>query len=280
MHHRRLTAPALAFVFAAAAAARPAPVLAPTQDQVEVEVESGSALPRVVGRLLATQGGQERVEGLRGFDFQFTDVVIQYPDGAEGEPLEVPGPRMAVSLATDPADRAIRLVQQIDLGDGPQELVRVASAAGSGVRIGDEVRESEQLAVEARNIAVEMMLLHDLVWGLLNGQVTGTDDGVRTRDGIQYDTVQVRFSEGRGVADTFRLYLDRESGLVRRCDHFDGADLRRKATLLFQGYVEDRGIQAPTRIDFLDRDRRLSRYWLFEELVVDPEWGEGHFEVR
>ena len=247
----------------------------------EIEADDGSErrAKATIQRLLEAQGGQERVEALKGFEFRLIDVDVQPPATEGAAPVEIPAQPIQVALWSDPEDRRVRLAETIDLGEGQQELVRVAAQGGVLVTVDGEPRASESLAEEARAKALELLLVLDLVRGVLDGQVIAQDDGRRTRDGVEYDCLQLRFPEGRGVLDTFRIYVD-EAGLVRRCDHFDGLTGLRKATLELHDYLEVAQVQLPQRIDFFDREFELQRYWKLVGLAVDPEWPAGHFELE
>lgn len=276
MFDLRLLATILVLSTATLSAADPA--LAPVQDST-VEV-GGSGVAEPVGRLLATQGGQERVEALVGFDFSLVDVTIEPPEQEDGEAVERPRPPIRVSVGIDPSERRVRMEERLDLGQGEVELVRVAAPDGLRVAIDGIDRPSQQLALEGRAQAAELLLVLDLQWGVLLGQVIASADAPRTRDGVEYDCLQARFGEGRGIADPFRLYLDRQSGLVRRVDQFDVADRRRKATLLFDEFVVVDGFSLPTRVQFLDRERIVRRRWELDFQAVDPDWPADHFAVQ
>ena len=247
---------------------------------IEAVGRRSAELQPIVQRQLASNGGAERVEALIGFDLAFTDVAVEDPAEEGGERVERPGETIQMSIGMAVSDRRVRMVQPLATGDTEREMVRIAAGEGMAVLIDGERRDSEELANEARGIAIELLVVLDLVWGLVNGQINATPGVPRKRDGVTYDTVEAQFPEGRGLASAFRLYYDTESGLLRRCDQFNLSDGRRVVTLLFDDYVAGKGIQMPTRVSFLDRDRVLQRYWRFDGLAVDPEWPDTHFSVE
>ncbi|MHC4892207.1 MAG: hypothetical protein ACYTFV_02375 [Planctomycetota bacterium] len=278
---RPLLATALGVVSlgALAAFAAPAPHQESGDDGPSIDVKVATDLVPKVDRLLATQGGQERVEALVGFDFVFTDIDVEAPLEEGGEAREIPGEPIRMSIGLNPTDRRVRMAQTLRSGDNTQELVRIAASDGMGVFIDGESRSSDQLAAEARDIALQVLVVLDLQWGLLNGQVSATDDGARTRDGVEYDSVRVLFPESRGMQDPFRIYMDRETGLVRRADQYSALTSRRRATLFFESWAVVDGLHLPQRVSFFDRDRQLERIWTFEGFEVDPEWSEDHFSI-
>jgi hypothetical protein len=239
------------------------------------EVEAvDERLVALAERLAAAQGGVERTEALRGFSFRYTPVVFR--EGAEpGAPREaVPGDTVDVSIHFAVGARRLRLTQKA----GTEDLVRITDGSDTLVWVGGEARRSEQLAAEARAFAGELLVSLDLQWGLLNGQLQAEFAGERTRDGVRYATVRAHFPGARGVRDTYLLYLDPTTGLVARCDLFDGLTLQRRATVTFSDFVRSKDVHLPTRITFLDRERVPQNEWRLDGVEVDPDWPEGHFE--
>lgn len=254
-------------------AALAALLAAAAPQEVDAPTPAPQRLPEAT-LVAEAHGGPEAILGLEGVRFQLTPLT--YPPATEEtpEPEPVAGDPLRFSIALD-ADRGRRV--RIQQRSGDQDLVRVVSALTNRVWIGDEERDSPELAAESSVMAAEVFSVLDLVWGLASGQVVAAPGQRRTRDGVDYHTVRATFPPSRQLTSVYLLYVHPKTGLVDRVDVFDPATNRRSSTIFFSDYRGE-AAKLPCRIDFVDRDKQPLTSWELSAPVFNPEWAEGHFE--
>jgi hypothetical protein len=232
---------------------------------------------RLLAAHLEALGGLEALSSLKALKFTIAASVFEQPDGAEpdAEPVEVPA--QVVSVEMELGQKIPRQRHEKELDGLP--LVQIVGPEGPRVWIDGKESSLPSLQQAALEQAALLSLHFSEVIGLTSGELTGSMDRVRTRDGVAYKAVEARFHPTRGVESPLRLYLHPDTLLIERVDIFDAETKRRIQTVQFSGYQDVGGLFLPALVDFLDREGRIELRWRFSEMQLNPELEPTRFEL-
>lgn len=232
-------------------------------------VQLRTEVDRMVADMVDAQGGAEALAAVAGLSFE----IRPYRFDEDG--LPIPGTPMGFSILNDREDgRQIRLEQST----GEHDVVALFGSRGREVFVDGQPMRDREVGEDALQAAALLNRFFDLNFGAQFNLIKIRFDGRRTREGQEYVTLRPTFDPSEQVRENYRLYVHPNSWRVTRYDVFDPETNRRVRTAILSGFPEEKGFALPERVDFQDRERRVTLRWEFVDFALNPEFPEGHFE--
>ncbi len=222
--------------------------------------------------MLEHHGGQQRLESLGSLKFRL--VPVELKRGEDGEIQSTPLEPLDYTLDLG-IERRVRIEEMLE----EKHFVKLIDAQSIRVYMEGEPQAMTELERVAGEQAIAILRHLDLAYGLMLGRLEGSPSQMRTRQGVEYRTIECGFqsTENQSIPRAL-LYVHPTSLRVERYDLFDPQTNRRTATVVLSDFADLEGLPFATRLLFLDREGEALLEWRIEALEAGGKPADELFE--
>ncbi len=175
------------------------------------EVARVTEIERLFHAYGATHGGRQELKRIKTLSFRMIPVFLSDEGELEKEPS-------MIDVQLEGVDRMMRLQEELD----GQTIVKSANGMEeASIWINGEKRDVPERIASARQESAIFYLLLDLLYKPESEDLKARFSGEKERDGRLHYAVEYEFHPSRKLEHTYRVFYDKNDGLVRRIDVHD-----------------------------------------------------------
>ncbi|MEZ5979468.1 MAG: hypothetical protein R3F34_14790 [Planctomycetota bacterium] len=259
------------------------------QEGAAPTIVATSKVGDIARHMLEANGGPEALAKFSSLQFTLVPVTIRLKEGSteeEPEYVEERGAEISFSASFSGDERMIRMDEPRDRNGRSivfSKVVRSAARARDVVLFlvdGNRRPMTPDLEQRVKEDTGTVAGQFDVLLGLVSGQLRGTYDGLRERDGASYESVSAQFQVGPASSRAYRLFVDPETWLVARYEIHDLASRTINAIVRVSDYGRFEGIALPGTITFSDRKDVPFLRWELSGIRVNEPIPPAHFFVE
>lgn len=233
---------------------------------------------RLLSLYFGRHGGRDAIAGLERLSFDLSFRQFD-PETGEESPLEGVGP-LHGDFDYGRRAKRMRLQSSTTVEQAEVPVVQLSDCIGQAqVFVDGEAVQEEEALLEALFVSKQVSSFLDLLYRPDQRGVLMRVEGVRRREGTEYLAAHIEFEPARQVYAAFRAFYSPETSLVERVDRFDPKTYRYVSTILLEDYIELGTLRFPTRWVFLGQNGQPERAWVLNNVTLNPEFPEGHFQA-